>query len=231
MSRSWLALGLSLVFLPWLGAQQGAVCHERVPHIANSTNGEVSWSLREVCCKGYEGTPGGCRPRCNPRCLHAQCTAPQQCTCDLGYETPSEQEFSNAGCQPKCHACRNGDCISPGRCRCWPGYVKSRKSLSCQPAPHLLQPAEQCELRCRSTRWQKYFSWSHLLSGRTPNTVPTCRQNQTEPCLQLDRCVCSSLSQRLICQDTAEKQPQQYVCSDPMDQTVENHPGLQTEGS
>ncbi|KRG02959.1 uncharacterized protein Dmoj_GI12725, isoform B [Drosophila mojavensis] len=226
MSRSWLALVLSLVFLPWLGAQKGTVCHERVPQRANRTNGEVSWSLREVCCKGYEGTPGGCRPRCNPRCVHAQCTAPQQCTCDLGYEILSEQEFSNAGCQPKCHACRNGDCISPGRCRCWPGFAMSRKSLSCQPVPHLLQPAEQCESRCQSTRWQKYFSWSHLLSGRTPNTVPTCRQNQTEPCLHLDRCVCNSHSQRLICQDPAQKLPQQYVCSD---QTVKTHPGLLTE--
>ncbi|XP_030569750.1 uncharacterized protein LOC115769186 [Drosophila novamexicana] len=209
MTHPWLVLALVLASCPWMWAQRGSVCQVRV----RSKSGKLdkqSWVLRNVCCKGYVGSPGNCRPRCSPSCVHAQCTAPQQCTCNEGYETVDSIDSSNMpGCQPKCNACRYGDCLAPGNCRCWPSFEK-QPIVGCEPVQHLILPAEQC-LREDCSCWQKYFSWTPLLTVQ-PKCVSICRTGQPKPCLELEQCVCNSLNHLLICEQPEHVLPQQYGC-------------------
>ncbi|XP_064542162.1 uncharacterized protein LOC135431138 [Drosophila montana] len=204
MTHPWLALALVLASCPWMWAQRDSVCQERVRTKSGNLD-KQSWMLRKVCCKGYVGRPGNCRPRCSPKCVHAQCTAPQQCTCNEGYETVD----STTGCQPKCNACRFGDCLTPGNCRCWPSFEK-QPIVGCEPVQHLILPAEKC-LRENCSCWQKYFSWTPKLAV-TPKCITICREGQPKPCLALEQCVCNSLNHLLICEEPEHELPQQYGC-------------------
>lgn len=57
-------------------------------------------------------------PRCNSPCGKGYCSAPNQCTCNDGYEVNAQ-----GTCAPKCpDGCQQGECVAPGQCACRPGF-------------------------------------------------------------------------------------------------------------
>lgn len=40
----------------------------------------------QKCCKGFVPMEDKCTPVCYIKCINAQCTEPNKCTCDPGYE-------------------------------------------------------------------------------------------------------------------------------------------------
>ncbi|XP_043070664.1 uncharacterized protein LOC6561409 isoform X3 [Drosophila grimshawi] len=172
---------------------------------------EKDWIVRQVCCAGYEGMPGNCKPRCTPSCVNAQCTAPQECTCNEGYATVGGRDNSTVGCQPKCHDCRYGDCIAPNTCRCWPAFMGRSLGQGCQPMVEFLMPAERCLMNACNC-WQEYSSWTPLLQAAT-KCVSICQTgDRTQSCLNIEQCVCSRLTRYLVCEGEKLGMPQQYAC-------------------
>lgn len=63
----------------------------------------------------------------NLKKLKGNCTAPDTCTCNVGYSLSV-----NKKCEPVCaDGCDFGDCIAPGQCSCRAGYEKINKK--CEP--------------------------------------------------------------------------------------------------
>lgn len=59
--------------------------------------------------------------------ITGNCTAPDTCVCDTGYQISSDKT-----CKPKCsNGCTNGDCTAPEVCTCRPGYINSLNG--CEP--------------------------------------------------------------------------------------------------
>ncbi|KAH8377167.1 hypothetical protein KR093_003766, partial [Drosophila rubida] len=161
-----------------------------------------NWS--QLCRPGYEGTPGSCRPVCNPQCVYAVCTAPQQCTCDAGYETSGGREARAHGCRPICQGCHYGDCIAPGLCHCWPAFAE-RADEGCQPLPDLLLPPQNCQNNCGC--WQTYPRSAFTAAS----CISACDRYNPEPCLDLSQCLCNRINHFLVC--THHNATQQYVCA------------------
>lgn len=91
-------------------------------------NGECSGSTC-VCDKGYilDRTSKYCMPICNPPCGKGNCTAPNICSCNRGYDLTSN------GCIPKCtNACEFGECVAPEKCSCPEGFILNLNSI-CSP--------------------------------------------------------------------------------------------------
>ncbi|XP_058060591.1 tenascin-X-like [Anopheles bellator] len=118
------------------------------------------------CYEGYEfeglaSDERSCRPVCPGGCPNGQCVAPGECLCRDGFEagpsgdcvppttpapTPScaegyeetiEEPHGSRACKPICtEPCRNGVCVGPDRCECFPGYSapdNSSSSAECGP--------------------------------------------------------------------------------------------------
>lgn len=71
------------------------------------------------CERGWRAEEGVCMPVCTYQCQeNAYCFSPEVCVCKLGYDEV------NGECRPICpDGCRNGECVAPRVCRCWPGFV------------------------------------------------------------------------------------------------------------
>ncbi|KAM0736175.1 Epidermal growth factor-like protein [Formica fusca] len=71
-----------------------------------------------------------CKPVCENSCVNGECTAPDTCTCNNGYELDSDNIFV---CKPKCeHDCLYGTCTAPNVCTCDKGYSLKTPS-TCEP--------------------------------------------------------------------------------------------------
>lgn len=82
-----------------------------------------------VCKPGFALDRNGkfCAPVCDPPCGKGNCTAPNTCSCNRGYELNA-----NGNCIPKCtNGCQFGECVAPEKCDCRPGFVL--ESSICQP--------------------------------------------------------------------------------------------------
>lgn len=103
--------------------------------ISGCENGECRDSTC-VCRQGFALDKSGklCEPVCDPPCGKGKCTAPNTCSCNVGYElTPS------GACIPKCtHGCDFGECVAPERCDCRPGFIL--QNTVCSPV------CEKCEI-------------------------------------------------------------------------------------
>ncbi|XP_011700531.1 PREDICTED: fibrillin-1-like [Wasmannia auropunctata] len=91
-----------------------------------------------VCFDGYRNAKtGGCEPVCST-CGNGTCVAPEVCECDdgfvladLGFEAQDsrasdvlENRTGNGSrCVPYCEKCDNGECLAPGVCQCYTGFV------------------------------------------------------------------------------------------------------------
>lgn len=74
-----------------------------------------------VCNSGYtlDPTRKFCAPVCSPDCGRGNCTAPNVCSCNNGYELSGDGQ-----CIPKCSkGCQFGECTAPEVCSCRSGYV------------------------------------------------------------------------------------------------------------
>lgn len=102
--------------------------------ISGCENGECRESTC-VCKQGFALDKAGklCEPVCDPPCGKGKCTAPNTCSCNVGYElTPS------GACIPKCpNGCDFGECVAPDRCDCRPGFIL--QNTICSPV------CEKCE--------------------------------------------------------------------------------------
>ncbi|XP_012063530.1 PREDICTED: fibrillin-1-like [Atta cephalotes] len=94
-----------------------------------------------ICFDGYRNAEvGGCEPVCST-CNNGRCVAPEICECDYGF-VPADPNFefevkdsrssivsenrtkNGSRCLPHCENCDNGECETPGECRCYAGFVK-----------------------------------------------------------------------------------------------------------
>lgn len=74
-----------------------------------------------VCKPGFalDKTGKFCAPVCDPACGKGDCTAPNTCSCNRGYELTE-----SGACIPKCtNGCDYGECIAPEKCACRPGFI------------------------------------------------------------------------------------------------------------
>ncbi len=55
---------------------------------------------------------------CQTACVHGDCTKPNTCTCDTGYDGHFCSEFT---CDPPCQT-GHGACIGPNNCYCNYGW-------------------------------------------------------------------------------------------------------------
>lgn len=78
-----------------------------------------------------------CVPICDDHCGFGHCSAPNECTCEIGYA------LNNAGrCTPVCSmGCTNGECIGPETCLCRPDYRPAAND-----AQHICEPI--CQYGC-----------------------------------------------------------------------------------
>lgn len=163
--------------------------------------------VREVCCEGFAGLPGNCQPICKPACVHAECTAPQQCTCRAGYETVDRLEYSKLGCQPVCEECHYGDCTEPDVCTCWPGFEVDSTTKHCHPIPNMLLPLTKCASACIC--WRKYLNEKEI----STHCLQTCNTAILAGCLNTTYCLCNGLNENLICDVPHQKElAARYVC-------------------
>lgn len=73
------------------------------------------------CNPGYvfDGKAQICVAVCEPPCGRGNCTAPNQCSCNVGYEM---NEYGV--CKPKCtNGCGYGECVAPEKCDCRQGFA------------------------------------------------------------------------------------------------------------
>lgn len=164
--------------------------------------------VREVCCKGFEGSPGNCQPVCKPDCVDAVCTAPQQCTCLPGFETVDREEYSKLGCRPICQDCRFGDCTEPELCTCWPAFQKDPMTDRCQPIADMLLPPNRWPIDCNC--WRRYVRKQEVPA----QCLQICnRVNGFTECLNTTHCLYNSLTDNVICVEPLVKDiPVRYAC-------------------
>lgn len=65
-------------------------------------------------------------PVCDPPCAgRGNCTAPNLCSCNRGYELAPD-----GACRPKCtNPCEFGQCVAPEKCSCPDGYILNQNSI------------------------------------------------------------------------------------------------------
>ncbi|KYN05448.1 von Willebrand factor D and EGF domain-containing protein [Cyphomyrmex costatus] len=94
-----------------------------------------------TCFDGYRNAEiGGCEPVCST-CSNGTCVAPEVCECNDGFVpanpnlgfgvkssrssvAPENRTRPGSRCLPHCENCDNGECMAPGECRCYAGFVK-----------------------------------------------------------------------------------------------------------
>nr|XP_040567983.1 neurogenic locus protein delta-like [Lepeophtheirus salmonis] len=72
-----------------------------------------------VCLFGWKNESSLCsEPICSQKCdlVHGKCTAPNTCTCEVGWES------SNCNECVRLPGCLHGNCSKPYECRCKPGW-------------------------------------------------------------------------------------------------------------
>uniref|UniRef100_A0AAG5DVA7 EGF-like domain-containing protein n=1 Tax=Anopheles atroparvus TaxID=41427 RepID=A0AAG5DVA7_ANOAO len=98
-----------------------ASCSNTTVTIRKETkNGKTVTVIAQPCCKGYKRVQRKCIPVCSQSCENAKCTAPEVCTCMVGFT-----KLSNYRCIPHCEDCDNGICTRPGFCQCHSGYYQA----------------------------------------------------------------------------------------------------------
>ncbi|XP_031629925.1 protein kinase C-binding protein NELL1-like isoform X2 [Contarinia nasturtii] len=121
-------------------------CHEN----AVCLNTVGSYNCR--CKEGYQGDGLQCRPVCKQKCLNGGvCTAPNTCTCRMGYIGPScERDLDE--CATGLHTCKSSAyCVNmPGwyYCKCKPGYETHNYEChdinECYHGTHSCHPTALC---------------------------------------------------------------------------------------
>jgi Golgi apparatus protein 1 len=69
-----------------------------------------------VCLPGFADDGSKCAAVCSPGCVHGNCTAPNVCTCDVGWRG---NDCNKSVCLP---GCKSGRCDRPFECICEDGY-------------------------------------------------------------------------------------------------------------
>ena len=71
-----------------------------------------------ICLPGWTDEYSYCStPICDPGCVNGNCTAPNVCTCDVGW---FGADCTECVCLP---GCRNGNCSNPFECNCEEGWT------------------------------------------------------------------------------------------------------------
>ncbi|XP_073841078.1 multiple EGF like domains draper isoform X3 [Musca autumnalis] len=130
------------------------------------------------CCEGYMRNPvdDTCIPKCDEKCVHGVCVAPNKCKCEHGYGGPScdisvhcetncKPGFYGENCDQVCR-CKNNSSCDPdtGRCICSAGWTGEDCSKPCdegfygngckEKCPTIVHGNKSCdhitgEIRCR----------------------------------------------------------------------------------
>lgn len=80
-----------------------------------------------ICDTGYSWNGDKCIPICPKGCRNGECTKPDVCTCNPGYETSTVSE-----CKPVCEKrCISGQCTAPNVCTCAKGYESNSFDQIC----------------------------------------------------------------------------------------------------
>ncbi|XP_058982422.1 protein draper isoform X5 [Musca domestica] len=91
------------------------------------------------CCEGYMRNPvdDTCIPKCDEKCVHGVCVAPNKCKCEHGYGGPS--------CDIICR-CKNNSSCDPdtGRCICAAGWTGEDCSKPCEEGSYGNGCKEKC---------------------------------------------------------------------------------------
>ncbi|XP_011498129.1 PREDICTED: multiple epidermal growth factor-like domains protein 10 [Ceratosolen solmsi marchali] len=151
------------------------------------TKTEVKFKSVPICCEGYAvqellenggGADAKCVPHCK-KCRSGVCTAPNECTCDPGYQGQDcaydvmnvclkecPQGTWGQGCKNECNCIRDMSCNPVnGKCKCPPGWMGSR-----------------CESECPRGQW-----------GAACNSICLCEgaqaqcHHETGECVELDK--------------------------------------------
>lgn len=104
-----------------LAEMRGAAAHCKDETFGSSTSGTFQTSL-DAYADEFQRR---CIGLCDPKCVHGQCTAFQQCTCEEKWHGPT--------CAfPVCEGgCGEGVCMSDGKCKCPEGW----SGVNCEVAP------------------------------------------------------------------------------------------------
>uniref|UniRef100_A0A1Y9H2I2 EGF-like domain-containing protein n=1 Tax=Anopheles dirus TaxID=7168 RepID=A0A1Y9H2I2_9DIPT len=192
------------------------------------------------CYDGYrlEGLDEArsCRPVCDGDCLNGRCVAPGECLCGdglvlapsgecvapttpaprcpQGYEAVVEDADQNlVGCRPICtEPCRNGTCVGPDQCECFPGYSADNSS-----SPYACQPV--CNGGCvHGDCLAPGVCVCHAQYGKIGDEcIPLCDRCSLGHCVQPNVCVCDR-GYRLIdgdCEPICETECINAICTGP----------------
>ncbi|KAK7792063.1 hypothetical protein R5R35_007098 [Gryllus longicercus] len=136
-----------------------------------------------TCCEGWEQVKEAgaaaaadtdsavprCRPVCEPACVNATCTFPNECTCLPGYSR--KQGSLKHECSPRCQPlCVNADCVGPNTCHCKAGFERTSRHA------------------CRKAGSGANGTWSDKFGPGPPSGWNLCRP----PCRDFQKCVGSS---------------------------------------
>ncbi|EAA14483.5 AGAP009762-PA [Anopheles gambiae str. PEST] len=205
-----------------------------VPECNNCVNGFCSLPDACQCYEGYQlqerdDASRYCQPVCEGGCLHGQCVAPDECLCGDGYtlspfgecvrpttpppRCPEGYVDDGIGCSPICsEPCRNGTCVGPDECECFPGH-SSENSTS----PFVCQPV--CNGSCANGDCiAPGVCICHAQYGKIGDEcIPLCDRCSLGHCVQPNVCVCDR-GYRLIdgdCEPICETECINAICTGP----------------
>lgn len=127
-----------------------------------------------------------CYPVCQKECENGNCTSPEVCTCNPGYQKDPSDKYK---CLPVClKECQNGECVIPETCRCNSGFTPNLSD------PYLCDPF--CEPGCVNAQCVKpneceCFGGYKKEGNDTSFCKPICLSGcQNGDCMKPEFCEC-----------------------------------------